>query len=75
MHPNEPFGLVFVDPPYRKGLAEKSLTSLRDGTWLAPGALVIVEEATDAAFAGPDGFAEIERRRYDDTEFTFLRVS
>jgi len=75
VHPNEPFGLVFVDPPYRKGLAEKSLTSLRDGGWLAPDALVIVEEATDAAFAAPDGFAEIERRRYDDTEFTFLRVS
>ena len=75
VHPNEPFGLVFLDPPYRKGLAEKSLTSLRDGTWLAPGALVIVEEATDAAFVAPDGFAEIERRRYDDTEFIFLRVS
>jgi 16S rRNA (guanine966-N2)-methyltransferase len=75
VHPNEPFGLVFLDPPYRKGLAEKSLTSLRDGTWLAPGALAIVEEATDAAFAAPQDYAEIERRRYDDTEFIFLRAS
>ena len=24
-HPNEPFGLVFLEPPYRKGLAEKAL--------------------------------------------------
>jgi 16S rRNA (guanine966-N2)-methyltransferase len=75
VHPNEPFGLVFLDPPYRKGLAEKSLASLRDGTWLAPGALVIVEEATDAGFAAPHGYAEVERRRYDDTEFIFLRAS
>jgi len=73
VHPNEPFGLVFLDPPYRQGLAEKSLASLRDGGWLAPAALVIVEEAADAGFAPPEGFAEIERRRYDDTEFTFLR--
>ena len=73
VHPNEPFGVVFLDPPYRKGFAEKSLVSLRDGSWLAPDALVIVEEAADAGFAPPDGFAEIERRRYDDTEFTFLR--
>jgi 16S rRNA (guanine966-N2)-methyltransferase len=72
-HPNESFGLVFVDPPYRKGLAEKALASLRDGGWLAPAALVIVEEAADAQFAAPRGYAEIERRRYDDTEFTFLR--
>src|SRR5258707_998132 len=75
VHPNEPFGLVFLDPPYRKGLAERALVSLRDGGWLVPAALVIVEEAADSGFAAPDGFIEMERRRYDDTEFTFLRVS
>jgi len=73
VHPNEPFALVFLDPPYRKGLAEKALASLRDGGWLAPGALVIVEEAADARFAAPQDYAEIERRRYDDTQFVFLR--
>src|SRR5215472_12442007 len=73
VHPNEPFGLVFLDPPYRKGLAERALVSLRDGRWLAPDALVVVEEAADSGFAAPDGFVEMERRRYDDTEFTFLR--
>src|SRR5260221_11866244 len=62
VHPNEPFGLVFVDPPYRKGLAEKSLTSLRDGTWPAPGALVIFEEETGTAFAGAGRFTAIGRR-------------
>jgi 16S rRNA (guanine966-N2)-methyltransferase len=75
VHPNEPFGLVFIDPPYRKDLAEKSLASLRDGGWLAPAALAIVEEAADAGFTPPQGYAEIERRRYDDTEFTFLRTA
>jgi len=75
VHPNAPFGLVFLDPQYRKGLAEKSLASLRDGGWLAPDALVIVEEAADAGFVPPHGFEEVERRRYDDTEFTFLRVA
>jgi 16S rRNA (guanine966-N2)-methyltransferase len=73
-HPNQPFGLVFMDPPYRKGLAEASLASLRDGGWLAPDALVVVEDAADAGFTAPQGYAETERRRYDDTEFTFLRA-
>jgi 16S rRNA (guanine966-N2)-methyltransferase len=73
-HPNQPFGLVFMDPPYRKGLAEASLMSLRAGGWLAPRALVIVEEAADAQLTAPKGYAEIERRRYDDTEFTLLRA-
>jgi len=72
-HPLEPFGLVFLDPPYGKGLGEAALASLRDGGWLAPDALLVVEEAKAAAFAAPAGFAELERRAYDDTEFVVLR--
>jgi 16S rRNA (guanine966-N2)-methyltransferase len=72
-HPIEPFSLVFLDPPYRMQLAEKALTSLRDGGWLTPGALLVVEEANAALLAAPDGFEELERRVYDDTEFTILR--
>jgi len=73
-HPLEPFALVFLDPPYAKGLAEKALASLRDGGWLTATALLVVEEAKAAAFAAPDGFEELERRVYDDTEFVFLRA-
>jgi 16S rRNA (guanine966-N2)-methyltransferase len=72
-HPLEPFSLVFLDPPYGKGLAEQALISAREGGWLKPDALIVVEEATDAAFTAPAGFAELERRPYDDTEIVFLR--
>ena len=72
-HPLEPFSLVFIDPPYGKGLAKKALASAREGGWLQPEALIVVEEATEAAFETPDGFTELERRQYDDTEFVFLR--
>jgi 16S rRNA (guanine966-N2)-methyltransferase len=74
-HPVEPFSLVFLDPPYRMNLAEKALASLRDGDWLTPGALLVVEEARAAEFVAPGGFQELERRAYDDTEFTILRRS
>ena len=72
-HPLEPFGLAFLDPPYGKGLAEKALASARDGGWLTGDALIVVEEAADAGFKPPEGYAEIERRKYDDTEFVVLR--
>jgi 16S rRNA (guanine966-N2)-methyltransferase len=74
-HPVEPFGLVFLDPPYRKGLAEPALMSARAGGWLLPDALAVVEEAADAGFAAPAGFEEVERRTYDDTVVCFLRVT
>ncbi|ABQ33911.1 MULTISPECIES: 16S rRNA (guanine(966)-N(2))-methyltransferase RsmD [Bradyrhizobium] len=72
-YPVEPFSLVFLDPPYGKGLAETALASLRDGGWLVPSALLVVEESKAAAFKAPEGFEELERRAYDDTEFVFLR--
>jgi 16S rRNA (guanine966-N2)-methyltransferase len=74
VHPNEPFSLVFLDPPYGKGLAEKALASAREGGWLTQDALIVVEEAKKAGFTAPEGFEELERRDYDDTEFVFLRL-
>ena len=71
--PLEPFTLAFLDPHYGKGLAEKALASARAGGWLKPEALVVVEESADAGFKAPEGYDELERRAYDDTEFTFLR--
>jgi len=72
-HPLEPFGLAFADPPYGQGLAQRALEAARDGGWLTPDALAVVEEAVAAKFAAPEGFEEIERRDYDETEFIFLR--
>jgi 16S rRNA (guanine966-N2)-methyltransferase len=73
-HPVEPFSLVFLDPPYHKGLGERALASLRDGAWLTPDALIVVEEAADAGFTAPAGFTELERRAYDDTVVVVLRA-
>ena len=74
-HPIEPFDLVFLDPPYGKGLGEKALASAQEGGWLKPQAVIVVEEAADAGFVVPEGFEELERRVYDDTAFVFLRAS
>jgi len=74
-HPIEPFDLVFLDPPYGKGMAEKALASAREGGWLKPHALIVVEEAADAGFKAPEGFEELERRTYDDTEFVIIRAA
>jgi 16S rRNA (guanine966-N2)-methyltransferase len=64
------FDLVFLDPPYGRGLGERALASAREGGWIAPGAVVVWEEA-----AGPEppaGFALADRRRYGGTVVTLL---
>ena len=72
---HQPFSLVFLDPPYGQGLAEAALASARAGGWLRPDALTVVEEAVSGKFLVPDGFEQMERRAYDDTELIFLRVN
>jgi 16S rRNA (guanine966-N2)-methyltransferase len=72
--PVEPFSLVFLDPPYGEGLAERALSSALAGGWLAPDALIVVEEAIASRFAPPEGLVELERRPYDTTELMFLKV-
>jgi 16S rRNA (guanine966-N2)-methyltransferase len=75
VHPLEPFTLGFLDPPYGKSLAEKALAAAREGGWFKPEALIVVEEAADAGFTVPEGYAELERRQYENTELVFLRAS
>ena len=64
----EPFDLVFLDPPYRSGLAEAALASAREGGWLAPGAVIVVELAADEVPPAPDWLTLADRRRYGDTQ-------
>lgn len=68
------FSIVFADPPYGKGLGGAALASVRDGGWLAPGALCIVEEAKGAPFDPGAGFEELERKSYGETDIRFLEA-
>lgn len=64
-----PFDLVFLDPPYGKGLGEKALAK---SAWIAPGALVVWEESTPQK--PPNGYAELGERRYGETHITILEA-
>jgi len=74
MGPNRGAGydLVFLDPPYGKGLGERALASSLAGNWLAPGALIVWEEA--APPLAPPGLDQIDQRKYGDTLITILRA-
>jgi len=67
-----PFDLVFLDPPYRKDLIAPALASLRDGKWLSPNALAVVESAEDEILPPTDGFELASERVYGETRVAFL---
>ena len=67
-----PFSLLFLDPPYGKGLGQRALAAAREGGWLAPGALVVWEEA--GPMMPPPGTMLLDRRTYGGTTVTLLRI-
>ncbi|EYD73344.1 16S rRNA (guanine(966)-N(2))-methyltransferase RsmD [Limimaricola hongkongensis] len=65
-----PADLVFLDPPYGKGLGPRALASAVAGGWIAPGALIVWEES--APQPAPEGFSPLDARRYGDTHVTLM---
>jgi 16S rRNA (guanine966-N2)-methyltransferase len=66
------FDLVFIDPPYRKGLAERSLVSLASGAWLSRNCVLAVETAENEALDVPLAFGVVDQRVYGDTRVHVL---
>jgi 16S rRNA (guanine966-N2)-methyltransferase len=66
--PDAPFDLVFLDPPYGKGLGDKAIAAVRG--WLAPGALVVWEE--NGFQIAPQGFEVVDTRKFGESHVTLM---
>lgn len=69
--PDAQHDLVFLDPPYGKGLGEKALGVMLAKGWIAEAALIVWEES--AEIAPPEGVRLIEVRKYGETRIRILR--
>ena len=69
------FDLVFLDPPYGRGLGEKALASALAGGWIGPDATIVLEEARGAALDLPQGFSLADRREYGAAAVHFLSLA
>ena len=65
-----PADLVFLDPPYGKGLGERALASALAQGWIAPDALIVWEDS--AEITPPEGWQVLEQRRFGSARMSFL---
>jgi 16S rRNA (guanine966-N2)-methyltransferase len=71
----EPFDLVFIDPPYAMALAGRALAAVAAARVSRPGGEVVVQHSTRDTLPAVAGFVEHRRgRRFGDTALTFLRA-
>lgn len=68
------FDLIFMDPPYRKGLEEAALRYLAHSALLKPHTRIIVEASLDTEFGYLDelGFAIVKGKRYKTNQHVFI---
>lgn len=68
------FDLVFLDPPYEKKLAEKTLAMLATGALLQDNGLVVAEERASEQLAEQYGLLSLEKHRsYGETALWLYR--
>lgn len=68
------FDLVFVDPPYRRGISVKILRYLGKYQLLSKDGLLVAEEAADIELPDDvEGLQQSDRRVYGDTAICFYR--
>jgi 16S rRNA (guanine966-N2)-methyltransferase len=66
--------LVFLDPPYGKGLVPRALAALQAKGWIAPGALIIAETGRDEEAFIPSGVEVLSTRDHGAARLTALRA-
>lgn len=70
----EPFDLLFLDPPYGRGLCEPAIRALLENGWVSEGGLVIVQndpaEAFDPGALG--GLRQLDCRTYGKNRLFIL---
>ena len=68
---DQPYDLVFVDPPYRKSLGEAAIRSALASNWISDNALIVLEEGEQKSSL--EGFKLEDTRRYGDTILHFFK--
>ncbi len=69
-----PFHLVFMDPPYRKGLAKEALEYLTTSALIDDDSLVVAESSSRETLPAEFGvLRQFDRRVYGDTALHFFR--
>lgn len=69
----ESFDFIFLDPPYGKGLACRTVAKLAKSAILKPETLIIVEHSTTEAVGDIFPLERVDFRKYGSTRISFFR--
>ena len=74
-YPTEPYDLIFMDPPYNEGMAQKALVNFGHIGWISNEAVCIIETGPDELLNIGATFILLEDRRYGRTRIRIFRYA
>ncbi|MGB9813466.1 MAG: 16S rRNA (guanine(966)-N(2))-methyltransferase RsmD [Thermovenabulum sp.] len=75
INPEDDFDIIFLDPPYKKGLTLPSIHALQKKGLIKNNTLVIIQCPFDEKVDLPEGFSVIKEKKYGITKLIFFRRS
>jgi 16S rRNA (guanine966-N2)-methyltransferase len=69
---DEKFDIIFLDPPYNKGLIEPTIRKISEDKILKKQGIIVVEHHKKESFLIPDNLKLFKRKEYSDTIISIL---
>lgn len=70
-----PFDIIFIDPPYNKGIISPTLLNIIDQNLLSENGLIIIEYASGEQIDIPEYLSEIRTKKIGDASFSILEIN
>ncbi len=71
----KPASLIFLDPPFGKDLATRSLKALHRAGWISQESCIVIEIASRETMELPDEFEILSHKIYGTAQVFFLRIN
>ncbi len=66
------YNLVVMDPPYKKQLPEKTLTSLIENNWLAESSIIVIESEAKYQISLPNNMEFLTIKTYGNSKLSII---
>ena len=70
---NEPYSLIFLDPPYDTGLGFSAIKTALAGGWIDDNTAIVLEQSWAEPVKIPDGLKIIDERKYGISRMIFIQ--
>ena len=72
---SQSFDIIFLDPPFHKGIAQKSVERLAAADWLKPGTMIYIEVERGLELNVPENWTELKDKKAGQLQYKLFEVN